>query len=110
MGETMEIDGMLDATVAVGMPVGVVKEGSRVTEELPSMDIEAFIGETIEIDGTDVVTGKTLEAYCPLDDTGIGDDAAVEDDVTGSVTDGIGGFCGEGTVNFALFIDELLVE
>ena len=35
------------------MPVGVVKEGSRVTEELPPMDIEvAVMGEVIEIDGT----------------------------------------------------------
>lgn len=30
MGETIEIDGTLDT--AVGMPVGVVKEGSRVTD------------------------------------------------------------------------------
>ena len=68
------------------------------TKELPLIDIGAFMGETIEIDGTDVVTGKTV------------DGEAVVDKITGSVTDDICGFCGEGTVNFALFIDEPLVE
>ena len=64
MGETIEIDGTLDTVVA--MPVGVVKEGSRVTEELPPelppMDIEGTVmGEFIEIDGTlDTVVGMPV--------------------------------------------------